>query len=183
MLALPRSVVPWRTSLFKVVNELSFKKTFLLTPPDFSGLIRALSRCVCVQSAAKTRRCRSYTSTRTELVMLALPRSVAPWRTSLFYLVNELSFKKTFLWRHPILRIDNGIKVWFCLFGSQNKSLTELRLELNKIGDAGASGLGAGIAYVSFCLYGWTFFPTSRHPILLGLIRALSRCVCVWFAA
>jgi hypothetical protein len=39
------------------------------------------------------------------LVMLALPRSVVPWRTSFFYLVNELSFIKTFPWCHPIFSV------------------------------------------------------------------------------
>jgi hypothetical protein len=36
------------------------------------------------------------------LAMLALPRLVVPWRTSHFHVVNELSFIKTFLWRHLI---------------------------------------------------------------------------------
>ena len=79
------------------------QKDISLAPPDFFGLIRALSRFVCVRFAAKTTRWRHCTSTETKLAMLALSRSVAPWRTSLFDLVFELSFKKTFLWRHPNL--------------------------------------------------------------------------------
>jgi hypothetical protein len=39
MPALPRSVMPWRTSFFYLVNELSFIKTFLLALPDFFELI------------------------------------------------------------------------------------------------------------------------------------------------
>ncbi len=46
------------------------------------------------------------------------------------------------------------IQVLFCLFGSQNTSLAELVLGYNIIGDAGASGLGAGLAYVAFFLCG-----------------------------
>ena len=63
-------------------------------PPDFSGLIMALSRCFCVRFAAKTKHCRYWTSVTTKLVMLALPRSVVPWRTSFFPLLNELSLRQ-----------------------------------------------------------------------------------------
>jgi hypothetical protein len=36
-------------------------------------------------------------------------------------------------------------------FDSQNTSLKELNLCDNQIGDVGASEIGAGLAYVSFC--------------------------------
>jgi hypothetical protein len=111
----------------------------------------------CFFFAAKTRRCRRCTSTRTKLAMLALPLSVVPWRTSIFHLMNELSLKKTFLLAPPdFSRLIMGhyhSVFLLLLFGSQSTSLTELVLRKNKIGDAGASGLGDGLMYVSFCLY------------------------------
>ncbi len=48
------------------------------------------------------------------------------------------------------------------LFGSQNTSLTNLCLNDSQIGDAGASGIGAGLAYVSFVPLDKRPFP--RHP-------------------
>ena len=79
-------------------------------------------------------------------------------------------------------RIDNGIiKVCLCFIDSQNTYLTQLDLRMNKIGDAGASGLGAGLAYVSFCLCGWMFIPTPRHPIFHidnGIVKVCVRLFC-----
>ena len=43
------------------------------------------------------------------------------------------------------------LRVLFC---SQNSSLKELQLWGNQIGDAGASGIGAGLAYVAFSFCG-----------------------------
>ncbi len=44
---------------------------------------------------------------------------------------------------------DNGIiMVLFFLFGSQNTSLTNLPLDYNQIGDAGAASIGGALAYV-----------------------------------
>ncbi len=60
-------------------------------------LIRALSRCYFVCLAAKTRLWRHYTSTITKSVMQALPRSVVPWRTSLFRLCMNFHSKRHFL--------------------------------------------------------------------------------------
>ncbi len=48
------------------------------------------------------------------------------------------------------------------MIDSQNMSLTDLQLKSNRIGDAGAAGLGAGLAYVSFCLVGWTLNLRSK---------------------
>ena len=70
-------------------------------------------------------------------------------RTSRFVSADERSFP-----RHAtrFSTIDNGafIKAYVCLIGtgSQNTSLTQLLLGANKIGEAGASGLGAGLACV-----------------------------------
>ena len=44
-----------------------------------------------------------------------------------------------------------NIFVYVCFFCSQNSSLKELQLWGNQIGDAGASGIGAGLAYVLIC--------------------------------
>ena len=52
----------------------------------------------------------------------------------------------------PLFLVDKGH--YQRLIGSQNASLTELQLLCNQIGDVGASGLGAGLAYVSFLLCG-----------------------------
>ena len=43
-----------------------------------------------------------------------------------------------------------AISVFVCVFDSQNTSLKELYLYENQIGDVGASGIGAGLAYVVF---------------------------------
>ena len=69
------------------------------------------------------------------------------------------------------------------MFGSQNTSLTVLRLYYNQIGDAGASGIGAGLAYVS--LYFWTNVHSHLTPSDFFLVDngALSWCACVRFAA
>ena len=86
--------------------------------------------------------------------MLALPRSVVPWRTSFFHLLNELSFTRHFFGATRIFWIDNGA-LSRCLFGSQNKILKELGLEDNQIGDDGAASIGDALVYV-----------LSRHPTL-----------------
>ncbi len=65
------------------------------------------------------------------------------------------------------------------MIGSQNTSLTELRLWDNQIGDVGASGLGAGLAYVSFV----SLDERRSHatpPVFCGLIRGIIKvCVCL----
>ena len=64
-------------------------------------------------------------------------------------LSSDLSFKKTFLWRHPNLSDDNGIiKVCLCPICSQNTTLKILALSENQIGDAGAASIGGALAYV-----------------------------------
>jgi hypothetical protein len=61
------------------------------------------------------------------------------------------------------------IKVFFRWFGSQCTSLVQLLLHDNQIGDAGASGIGAGIAYV--VLLNERSLPRHAMPAdFLGLI-------------
>jgi hypothetical protein len=109
--------------------------------------------------------------------MLALPRSVMPWCTSLFQYVNEHSFKNTNIWRHLNFRFDNEEFIKKCLICSSNKTLQMLYLDKTQLGDAGAASIGGALAYVTLSKYKYL-----APPDFFGLI-ILSRCVCVRFAA
>ncbi len=150
------SLWPWCWPCVRLILSLWMTVHSNATPPDFF-MIRALSRGVYVWFAAKTTRWRNCTCAATRLAMLALPRSVVPWRTSLFHLVNDFLSYRYFFGATRFFRIEKGIiNVYLCLFCSRNTSLTILQLSRNQFGDVGASGLGTGLAYVSFCLCGWT---------------------------
>ncbi len=92
----------------------------------------------------------------------------------------NFSSKRHFFGATRFFRVDKGAlpRCYFCFLDSHNTSLTALDLLGNNIGDAGASSIGAGLAYGSFCSFGWTFVFTSRHPKFFGLIMGL---INVWF--
>ena len=78
--------------------------------------------------------------------------------------------------------ITGIVKVCLFLIGSQNTSLTELRLGYNQIGDAGAASMGDALAYVTIYLVNELSCTKTfllAPPNFFGLIMALSRLVCV----
>jgi hypothetical protein len=64
--------------------------------------------------------------------------------------------------------IRDIVKVCLCLICSQNKTLEELYLRDNQIGDAGAVSIGGALAYITFSSFEWTFL---HKDVFFGATR------------
>ncbi len=97
-----------------------------------------------------------------------------PWRTSFFHHVNEFSFIKN-ISLAPLDFVDSLRALAMCVFcpirSQNNTSLMLLNLEFNQIGDTGASGIGAGLAYVLLVIK--TFLFDERTTLWRPLIFVL----------
>jgi len=92
---------------------------------------------------------------------------------------------------HPIFFDFRFLYIFFCILGqysmkfyvfyiacSTNKTLQVLWLQENRIGDVGASGIVAGLAYVQSCHPKFSIFDFYTFCFDIGAIYA---CVCIWF--
>jgi hypothetical protein len=126
-----------------------------LAPPDFFELIRGLIKvCLCLICSVNKTLQRLYLERNQigDAGATSIGGALAYVQTSIpkCSVFEFIHFVCNLVTPPDFFGLIMALSRRFCMICSQNNTLTELRLDSNQIGDAGADSIGCALAYVNF---------------------------------